>query len=306
MVGHDWVKDFENDEDDVNTNFALFHDRLLSSLNKFAPECKIKLTNKQCKCEPWICPSLIKSSTKQCKYYKQALKSKDSNHWERYKAYKKTLDKVKGNLRINYYKNKCSEFKNNSKKLWNMINNITGQINDKTSIIKCIKVDNIEYYDGSGITNSLFKYFANVRENFTSMISKSKKTINDYLAKLESNQKTLFLSPTTEQEIGRIIDTLPNKNSSGYDNISNTLLKKLKPCLLGPLNIIFNKSISTGIFPERMKSADVFPLHKSKERFLPTNYRPISLLLTISKLLEKLIYSRTYSFLTKSDQLYVS
>ena len=55
-----------------------------------------------------------------------------------------------------------------------------------------------------------------------------------------------------------------------------------------------------------MKIADVFPLHKSKEKFLPTNYRPISLLLTISKLLEKLIYSRTYSFLNNSNQLYVS
>ena len=99
---------------------------------------------------------------------------------------------------------------------------------------------------------------------------------------------------------------MPNKNSSGYDNISNILLKKLKFPLLKPLNIIFNKSISSGIFPEKMKLADVFPLHKGKEKFLPTNYRPISLLLTISKVLEKLIYIRTYSFLNKNNQLYVS
>ena len=55
-----------------------------------------------------------------------------------------------------------------------------------------------------------------------------------------------------------------------------------------------------------MKLADVFPLHKGKEKFLPTNYRPISLLLTISKELEKLIYTRTYSFLNECNQLYVS
>ena len=209
-------------------------------------------------------------------------------------------------MRIDYYKNKCLEFRNNSKKLWDMINKISGKNNDKTSIIDYIKVDNIEYYDRVGITNNLCKYFANIGENLSSKIPKSNKSINEYLAKIKRNEKSLFLRPTSEQEINRIIEKLPNKNSSGYDNISNILLKKLKFPLLKPLNIIFNKSISSGIFPEKMKLADVFPLHKGKEKFLPTNYRPISLLLTISKVFEKLIYIRTYSFLNENDQLYVS
>ena len=304
LAGHDWESDLCNE--DVNSNFTLFHDRLLSTLNKMAPERKIKLTNKQSKREPWIVPSLLKCCTKQHKYFKQALKSKDDFHWERYKEYKKIFDKVKRHMRIDYYKNKCLEFRNNSKKLWNMINKISGKNNDKTSIIDYIKVDNIEYYDSVGITNNLCKYFANIGENLSSKIPKSNKSINEYLAKIKRNEKSLFLRPTSEQEINKIIEKLPNKNSSGYDNISNILLKKLKFPLLKPLNIIFNKSISSGIFPEKMKLADVFPLHKGKEKFLPTNYRPISLLLTISKVLEKLIYIRTYSFLNENDQLYVS
>ena len=54
------------------------------------------------------------------------------------------------------------------------------------------------------------------------------------------------------------------KNSSGYDNISNKLLKKLLPSLIEPLTIIFNKSLTEGVFPEAMKRADVVPLYKSK------------------------------------------
>ena len=107
-------------------------------------------------------------------------------------------------------------------------------------------------------------------------------------------------------ELSKIIDNLPCKNSSGYDNISNVILKKLKKCLLKPLALIFNQSIAMGTFPERVKIADIFPLFKSKEKYLPTNYRPISLLLTISKLLEKIIYTRTYSFLISTNQLYDS
>ena len=285
LACHDWESDLCNE--DVNSNFTLFHDRLLSTLNKLAPERKIKLSNKKSKREPLIGLSLLKCSTKQRKYYKQALKSKDNFHWERYKAYKKIFDKVKRYMRIDYYKNKCVEFRNNSKKLWNMINKISGKNNDKTSIKDYIKVENIEYYDSLGITNNLCKYFANIGENLSSKIPESNKSINEYLAKIERNEKSLFLRPTSEQEIDKIIEKLPNKNSSGYDNISNILLKKLKFPLLKPLNIIFTKSISSGIFPEKMKLADVFPLHKGKEKFLPTNYRPISLLLTISKVLGK-------------------
>ena len=96
------------------------------------------------------------------------------------------------------------------------------------------------------------------------------------------------------------------KTSSGHDNISNVLLKKLGRSVTTPLSIIFNKSLEEGVFPEDMKLADVVPLFKSKDRNECTNYRPISLLLTISKLLEKVVYSRTYKFLEKHDKLYVS
>ena len=53
-----------------------------------------------------------------------------------------------------------------------------------------------------------------------------------------------------------------------------------------------------------MKYADVVPLYKSKEHYLTNNYRPIALLITVSKSLEKVMYKRTYNFLTLTDQLY--
>ena len=55
-----------------------------------------------------------------------------------------------------------------------------------------------------------------------------------------------------------------------------------------------------------MKQADVIALYKSKEKHLVNNYRPISLLVTISKILEKIVYTRTYNFLCNTDQLYQS
>ena len=61
-----------------------------------------------------------------------------------------------------------------------------------------------------------------------------------------------------------------------------------------------------GVFPTEMKKADTVPLYKSKDKDDKNNYRLISLLLTVSKLLEKIMYSKTYNFLTKYNQIYSS
>ena len=92
LACHDWEKDLF--DENVNSNFTLFHDRLLSTLNKIAPECKMKLTNKQSKREPWICQNLVKCSTKQCKYYKQALKTRIVPIGKSTKATRKYLIKL--------------------------------------------------------------------------------------------------------------------------------------------------------------------------------------------------------------------
>ena len=62
--------------------------------------------------------------------------------------------------------------------------------------------------------------------------------------------------------------------------------------------------MATGEFPSIMKLAEVVPLYKSKEHYLESNYRPISLLMTMSKILEKIMYSRVYSFLQDTRQIY--
>ena len=123
---------------------------------------------------------------------------------------------------------------------------------------------------------------------------------------MKRNKKSLFLVPTTQAEIIKLIGSLLNKNSSGFDSINNKLLKSIKDEIAKPLEIIFNQSLNTGVFLDKMKMAEVVPLHKSKSRTEPNNYRPISLLLTMSKILEKILCKRTYMFLDENNQIYHS
>ena len=137
-------------------------------------------------------------------------------------------------------------------------------------------------------------------------MAQPKRDIKWFLQKVNSNASSIYLSPLTPIELEKIIDQLHPKLSSGLDDVNNKIIKELKEHIVIPLTIIFNNSITEGIFPQKMKTAKIVPLYKSKERNLTTNYRPISLLITISKLLEKVIYSRVYNFLCATNQLYVS
>ena len=173
-------------------------------------------------------------------------------------------------------------------------------------MVECLSINNIDHYDAHSITNEFGKYFSTVGKKFADSIPKPTKPSNVFIKKILLNDKSMFLYETTEKEIGNLINNLENKSSSGFDNISNTILKKLKDSIVPPLTKILNLSLTTGIFPDKMKQADVFPLFKSKNMKEVTNYRPISLLITLSKILEKIMYTRTYNFLSETNQIYDS
>ena len=162
-----------------------------------------------------------------------------------------------------------------------MVNQITSTHNDKSTAIDSIKVGNIEFTNPKDVTNKLGDYFSSIGSNLATKTGVSKKNVNLYIDQITKNNKSIFLEPCTVAEIKRIINNILNKRSSGYDGVSNALLKDLRDELLVPLTIIFNESLNQGVFPTTMKHAEVVPLFKTGLRNLATNYRPISLLLTI-------------------------
>ena len=117
---------------------------------------------------------------------------------------------------------------------------------------------------------------------------------------------SLVLHPTTQLEVEKLITNLPNKSSSEHDKVSNNLLKKLCSSISYSLMIIFNQSISKRIFLDIMKIAKVIPLYNGKETDKVVNYCQISLLITISKVLEKIVNTRVYNFLEENGVLYKS
>ena len=190
----------------------------------------------------------------------------------RYKNYKKILDKLKRSAKILYYHTKCSKFKSNVKKLWDLINHVIGKASDKSSVISHIKVNEIEILNEKAIANKFGQYFSNVGKEFAGRVKDSKHKIAFYNDKIIRNSKSIYFHHTTKAEIKKLIKNLPNKTSSGYDNISNILLKKLCTTITLPLSLIFNVSFSNGVSPSKMKLSETTPLYKGKETYYTINY----------------------------------
>jgi len=111
------------------------------------------------------------------------------------------------------------------------------------------------------------------------------------------------LDGVTTHEINKIISSLKNKTYHGYDEISNKILKASAPYILSPLTYIFNKVLSSGIFPNRLKYSEIQPLYKKDEKTKIANYQPISLLSSFSKIIEKVTYKRLNCFLIENNIL---
>ena len=128
-------------------------------------------------------------------------------------------------------------------------------------------------------------YFINLPAKISREIPPVQESFGNYLS--QDNMHSLFLTPTSAHEIVKFVSALKSSKSSGSDEISPRIIKDCIHVIADPLCDIFNKSISQGIVPNKLKIAKVVPVYKKNDRKCIENYRPIALLPIFSKILEK-------------------
>ena len=289
----------------VDESFSTMNDTILEVLDMCAPEQQVTISAKYVYKEKWMTKGLFKSSCTNTKLYKKSIgKPKSHAACIRYVTYRNLFNKIKRIAKQQYFCNQLSMFKNDISKTWHILKTLIGKANDKTSFPDMFKVEGKNVTDATLISEGFCKYFTNVGKMFTDNIAQSK---NNYKHYLQGNYtSSIFLNPTDPDEILEIIKDLKPKNSSGCDKISSKILKLISNEIAIPLSSIINKSLAEGIVPKCMKTAKVIPIFKAKDNQQFTNYRPISLLPSISKVLEKTMHKRLYNFLNSKKILYGS
>ena len=299
LIGDLTQEGWENvlNETDADRAYETFLQKLLFYYNKNIPLVNSKQLKKNK--HPWITKGISRSITTRTKLYKKALKTKSEIEMCRYKKYRNILTSVIRLSRKLHYSDILNRNKGRTSMLWSTVNDIIGK--KQTNNPNTFTIEEQQINDPVKISNEFNSYFTKIGPELARNIGTCECNFSNYLP--QSCDKSFFLNPTNVHEVTDTVRTLKRSKSSGFDEISVNLLKKIIHPIASPLTYIFNLSISTGRCPDSLKLAKVTPVFKKDDSSLITNYRPISLLPSISKILEKLIYKRLFKFLTDNDLL---
>ena len=257
--------------------------------------------------KPWITDTILEKINKKNKVFKKHIKCKDPATKEQLLAQLKTMKNEITTLtrqsKKDYYNHYFSANTNNLQKIWKGIKEIISIKTKNHCHPTCIIVNNKTITNPKEIANTFNSYYTSVADD---ILNKRKYEGNthhtDYLPNpLES---TFVIYECDQIEIENIISSLNPKKATGPNSIPSDILNLLKKDISYPLSIIFNISFSTGSYPDLLKIAKTIPIYKKGSKLLISNYRPISLLSNLNKILEKLMFNRVYKFLEEHKCFY--
>jgi hypothetical protein len=192
-----------------------------------------------------------------------------------------------------YYQSQLENAQNNLRQSWKIIKEVINK-NKKMQKKSRFLINGNIIENTSEIAEAFNNFFINIGNELDKKIPK---TLTKPTAFIPRNYNiNLFLDPATSDEIGIIIDKL-KECATGWDCIPSIVIKDSKEILKPTLRHIINNSLTYGIFPTELKLANVVPIFKAGSTEEITNYRPVSLLTTFSKIYEKIFYNRLLKFL---------
>lgn len=250
--------------------------------------------------KPWITPGLLRCIRHRDRLYRKYKKNITNEFlkltFTRYRTFCNNLLKK---VKRDYERNELWKVRKNTKATWNLVKKIANLNRTKTSAEELLKVAPTPKMS----VDTVNQFFANVGKdlaakilppkNIPSISTDSTISAHSHLTALDS----MACLPVDCEEIEHIILNLKDGCAVGWDSIPVSVIKCARYTLIPIMNHIFNLCLSTGTFPSAFKKAIVHPIYKNGDKKNVTNYRPISVLSTISKIFEKLINKRLLSFL---------
>lgn len=266
---------------DVDTNVDIFYKKLFEVISEHVP--LVRTSNKSRSHPGWFSKYLIRLLSlkkKAHKRYKLFDSRVDYLEFSRLRALVKKELSLCHKLYLNHIQ---VNIKNNIKLFWSYANS-----KKKNHGYPCVlKNGNKESVTAHDAVDMFNEYFQSVYVN-------DNDNINDELT--PAGNLTLSKIVITQEDVCQVLLKLDKNKASSPDGLPSLLLSSCAHTLSKPLYIIYRQSLQLGQFPTRWKTAQVVPIFKSGDRSLVENYRGVSLLPIVSKVLELLIYKQIFYF----------
>ena len=298
----DWSGIFQTESADGK--FDIFENIYSSVYNKNFP-CQDNTRKRRRKCDKvWILPWLQNACDRKNALYKKFVKHPTPENEKKYKDMKKFVAKHVKLAKFRHYKNYFETYSNDSRKQWQMINQLLHRKVKSRSNISKIVVNGESVTNSDEISNCFNTFFCNIAQKLKDESGLDTDQMPDLtINTVRRAQQAMQFSEYNEADVARTISSLKNKATS------DTAIKALKHVsreVTPLLQHLISASLQQGIFPDKLKCAKVIPLHKGGSKSELSNYRPISLLSCFSKLYEKAVHARLAHFLTANEVLYPS
>ena len=251
---------------------------------------------------PWISPDILALIRCKNKLYAKYLKNRDPSIFNEYKKNRHKITHTKRKTKQEYFANL---FRNasNSSDTWYYINVLPRKRKRKPTLPQTIKVNGQTFTSTKKICDKMNQHFATIGEKLAA------KSINHDHSKNHLNflgkryLSSIVLQPTDAYKIIEIISSFNDHKSPGCLDIPIRIIKEAKFLIAEYLANSFNESLIAGIFPDVLKIAQVVPLHKGGSTLKLGNYRPISILSPINKIIETIQHKPLSKFWEKYNLL---
>ena len=284
------------ESNDVNESFRLLNNIIYSLYDEIYPlvskTIRIGDANKA-----WLTAGIRQSIKTKNKLYKKYIR-KPITYGRVYRQYRNNLSKLIKFSKNTYYQQKFESSKGNIKQTWRNINNILGR--ERQCQNNVFKINNKFTADVKLISNEFNNFYANAGSSAANLLPPANVRFQSYLPNRQ--HPLIQWELTNEHEVKRTVNNSRNVKP-GPDGIPMNIIKKNIDTLSPILTNIFNKSLSSGIFPDIHKKGVIIPIFKSNDKYDITNYRPICLLNAISKVLEKIVSNRIITHLENNNLL---
>ena len=292
---------------DPNNNYELFAQLIKYAREKYIPRVKVRYQKKKHKRSKWLTNGILNSINTIDRLYKTLMQTDTDDvelfnrRKEEFKLYRTNLRKSIRNAKRTYFEHIFTQNKNDIKKTWKILNETLSR-NTKIQIRQEFSINNQLVSDPEVIANSCNEYFVSIGRKLAEKIQPAQ----HFSSYLNVPSETVFnFVPVTEQNISDIIKNLKNKSSyHGHDCLSNILIKRIQNVLIEPRTFLMNQSLSTGIFPNDLKISRVKPLYKIGNSSLLSNYRPMSVLSSISKVYEYVVFKQLLNYMECNKLFY--
>lgn len=281
------------------TNYNDLEEYILSSINK-SKEVKTKIENLPKK--DWINKEIINLINQKNKLWNE-LKIEQDNLQKREEYYnlRNKVRQIIKKTKETFYLNKFDGLKGNPKKLWSLINTLSINKAKISRAPPVLKLSTGEVSDPKQICEVFNDFFSSIGSKLANeILPKYHLTSVFSMPSFNHNSKLDKFTPCTKDEVVKIIADLNVHSSSGIDEVTTKQIKCIGGLMANNFSNCFNKLLSEGYFPASLKLAKVSPIHKSGSTSDPNNYRPISVLPVMSKVLERLLFTRLDDYLSSS------